>query len=113
MVRELADLSDELRERFREIAVPEPLGVATGLQRLHDERRLEVPSTVICCENTVAEVREFIEAGHPYIAELARLRTCELVDLPTGHWPQFTKPAELAQAILAAVSGAAPRSSWQ
>ncbi len=24
-------------------------------------------------------------------------------DLPTGHWPQFTKPAELARAILAAV----------
>jgi pimeloyl-ACP methyl ester carboxylesterase len=27
----------------------------------------------------------------------------EYVDLPTGHWPQFTKPAKLAQAILAAV----------
>ncbi|MFP5312484.1 MAG: alpha/beta hydrolase, partial [Actinomycetes bacterium] len=25
------------------------------------------------------------------------------IDLPTGHWPQFTKPAQLAQAILAAV----------
>ncbi|MFY9637101.1 MAG: alpha/beta hydrolase, partial [Cellulosimicrobium cellulans] len=27
----------------------------------------------------------------------------DLVDLPTGHWPQFTKPAELSQAILRAV----------
>jgi pimeloyl-ACP methyl ester carboxylesterase len=27
----------------------------------------------------------------------------ELVVLPTGHWPQVTKPAELAQLILAAV----------
>jgi pimeloyl-ACP methyl ester carboxylesterase len=25
------------------------------------------------------------------------------VDLPTGHWPQLTKPAELAEAIVAAV----------
>ena len=31
------------------------------------------------------------------------MRDVEYVDLPTGHWPQFTKPAELAQAILAAV----------
>jgi hypothetical protein len=27
----------------------------------------------------------------------------DYVDLPTGHWPQFTKPAELGAAILAAV----------
>jgi hypothetical protein len=25
------------------------------------------------------------------------------MDLPTGHWPQFTKPAQLAQTILVAV----------
>ena len=27
----------------------------------------------------------------------------DYVDLPTGHWPQFTRPAELGAAILAAV----------
>ncbi|HPM53214.1 MAG TPA: alpha/beta hydrolase, partial [Rhodoglobus sp.] len=31
------------------------------------------------------------------------VRDYELVDLPTGHWPQFTKPAELAVAIRTAV----------
>jgi pimeloyl-ACP methyl ester carboxylesterase len=31
--------------------------------------------------------------GHPYVAELAAMRDIEYVDLPTGHWPQFTKPA--------------------
>jgi len=46
---------------------------------------------------------EWIESGHPYVAELARIRDVEYVDLPTGHWPQFTKPAELGAAILAAV----------
>jgi len=25
------------------------------------------------------------------------------VDLPTGHWPQFTKPDELGRAILASL----------
>jgi pimeloyl-ACP methyl ester carboxylesterase len=44
-----------------------------------------------------------IAEGHPYVAELGRIRDVEYVDLPTGHWPQFTKPAELGAAILAAV----------
>ena len=38
-----------------------------------------------------------------YVAELAAMRDAEYIDLPTGHWPQFTKPRELEQAILAAV----------
>ena len=42
-------------------------------------------------------------AGHPYVSELARVKDVEFVDLPTGHWPQFTRPRELATAILAAV----------
>jgi pimeloyl-ACP methyl ester carboxylesterase len=31
------------------------------------------------------------------------MRDVEFIDLSTGHWPQFTKPAELAQAILSAI----------
>ena len=56
--------------------------------------RLRLPSSLL---------QEWIDAGHPYVAELARIRDVEFVDLPTGHWPQFTKPAELAAAILSAV----------
>jgi len=48
--------------------------------------------------------RDFIAKDADYTRELARLHDYEIVDLPTGHWPQFTKPAELAQAILAAVA---------
>ena len=33
----------------------------------------------------------------------ARMRAYEIVDLPTGHWPQFTKPAELASLLLRAI----------
>lgn len=27
------------------------------------------------------------------------MRNVEYVDLPTGHWPQFTKPKEVVQAL--------------
>ena len=100
----LTDLDDALRERFRAIAIPEPLGVTSDPQKLSDDpRRFDVPATVICCEMPAEMFRGWIAEGHPYVAELGSARDYELVDLPTGHWPQFTRPAELAQVILAAV----------
>jgi hypothetical protein len=47
-------------------------------------------------------LKKWIAEGHPYVAELARIKDVALVDLPTGHWPQLTKSRELATAILAA-----------
>ena len=70
---------------------------------LSDERRYDVPVTVIACEFTTDLLREWMAAGSPFVAELARITDVELVDLPTGHWPQFTRPRDLAAAILAAV----------
>ncbi len=104
---DLVDLDDRIRASFRERAVPQPKGVAFGRQRLHDDRRYEVPVTVIACEFPSAVLREWMAAGHPFVAELALMREVEYVDLPTGHWPQFTRPRELAQAILASVDGRA------
>ncbi|KUM32825.1 alpha/beta fold hydrolase [Arthrobacter sp. EPSL27] len=100
---DLTDLDEELRAAFRARAVPQPKGVAQDKQRLHDERRYDVPATVIACEFPSAMLKEMIDAGHPYVAELGRIRDVDYVDLPTGHWPQFTRPAELGAAILAAV----------
>ncbi len=100
---DLVDLDDGLRERFRAIAIPEPAGVARDVQVLSDPRRYDVPVTVIACEFTADQLREWMTAGIPYVAELSRMTDVELVDLPTGHWPQFTRPNELAAAILAAV----------
>jgi hypothetical protein len=41
--------------------------------------------------------------GKPWVTELAAIKDVELVDLPTGHWPQFTRPRALAATILEAV----------
>jgi pimeloyl-ACP methyl ester carboxylesterase len=100
---DLVDLDDGLRDAFRARAIPQPKGVAYDQQHLGDERRYDVPATVIACEFPSSMLQEWIDAGHPFVAELARMRDVEYVDLPTGHWPQFTKPAELGRAILAAV----------
>lgn len=101
---DLTDLTDELRERFRAVAVPQPVAVATDRQVLRDPRRYEVPVTVITCEFPSAMLRDFMDQGHPYTAELAKIRDATIVDLPTGHWPQLTRPAELGAAIVEALT---------
>jgi pimeloyl-ACP methyl ester carboxylesterase len=96
-----ADLDDDLRAAVH--LVPSPSTAVTDPVRLHDERRYDVPATMITCEFPEATLREWMAAGEPGLAELSRLRDVEYVDLRCGHWPQFSRPAELAAAILAAL----------
>ncbi len=103
---DLVDLGADLRAAFRARAIPTPLRVASDPQRLTDERRYDVPVTVIACEFPSSMLREWIAQRHPYVAELARIREVDYIDLPTGHWPQFTRPADLGRAILASVGPA-------
>jgi pimeloyl-ACP methyl ester carboxylesterase len=103
---DLVDLDDELRAAFRERAIPSPVHVTRDPQRLSDDRRYDVPITVIACEFPSAMLREWIAEGHPYVQELAKIRDVGYIDLPTGHWPQFTRPQELGRAILASAGPA-------
>lgn len=99
----LVDLDEAMLAEFRSVAVPEPARVASDPIALHDERRYEVPVAVIACEFPTSALAEWIAADAPFTRELARVRRRELIDLPTGHWPQFTKPVQLGQAISAAL----------
>ncbi|SFR84203.1 Alpha/beta hydrolase family protein [Agromyces sp. CF514] len=100
---DLVDLDDGLRAAFRARAVPQPAGVALDPIVLRDERRYDVPITVIACEFPSSALHEWLAADAPFTRELAAVHDIDYVDLPTGHWPQFTKPVQLGQAIAAAV----------
>jgi pimeloyl-ACP methyl ester carboxylesterase len=76
--------------------------VAKGVVRLGDERRYDVPVVLVCPEFTPAQAREWIEGGD--VPELARAKYLDLVDLDSGHWPMFSKPAELARVLAAAAT---------
>lgn len=107
---DLVGLDEGLRVAFRERAVPAPAGVTRDPQRLSDERRYDIPVTVIACAYPSAMLREWITADHPYARELGRIRSVDYVDLPTGHWPQFTRPEDLGRVIAtAAGQGSAAR----
>ena len=77
--------------------------MACDPQVLTNERRHDIPATVIACEFSGEQLRGWMADRNPALAALAALHDLEFIDLPTGHWPQFTKPAPLGQAILTAV----------
>jgi hypothetical protein len=79
--------------RFRSLAVSEPGTVLRQAVELSNAERLDVPTTLVCCSMPSAQVMELARSGHPMFAEVANLRHLDTVDLPTGHWPMWSRPA--------------------
>lgn len=98
-------LSEEQLATFRERAVPQPASSMRESVSLHDERRLDVPGTIVCTAFPAAEYRSHAEQGMPFLAGVLQHRRLALVDLPTGHWPMWSRPAELADIIAQAAAG--------
>ena len=99
-------LTDEQLAEFRRRAVPQPAGTVRDAARLSDGGRLDVPATIICTAFPAAEYRSYAEQGVPFLAGVLEHRALTMVDLPTGHWPMWSKPRELAELIGQAASGA-------
>jgi pimeloyl-ACP methyl ester carboxylesterase len=98
-----ADLDEQQRQAIAAAAIAVPEGVAKGIVHLSDERRFDIPVTLICPEFSPAQAKEWIEGGE--LPELAKARRIDYVDIESGHWPMFTRPAELA-GLLAKVADA-------
>ena len=89
-------------ETFRNRAVPHPAAVAREPVRLTDPARRQVPTTLVCCSFPPDTVAELAAAGHPMFAEVAEITDLAYVDLPTSHWPMWSRPEDLAAVLLAA-----------
>ncbi|MER7672568.1 alpha/beta hydrolase family protein [Kitasatospora sp. NPDC096128] len=58
-----------------------------------------LPQALVSCSFPLDRVREMIAAGHPWFVGMDG-PNWELRELPTGHWPMFSRPADTA-ALLA------------
>jgi pimeloyl-ACP methyl ester carboxylesterase len=96
-----ADLDEAERRRIAAAAIGVPEGVAKGIVHLRDARRFDVPVTLICPEFSPAQAKEWVDGGE--VPELSKAQHIEYVDIDSGHWPMFTRPAELAE-ILAGIA---------
>ncbi len=100
----LEGLSGHDLERFRARAVPEPGPVLRQPVELTNSARLLVPTTLVCCSIPSAQMMELANAGHPMFAEVAKLEHLDLIDLPTGHWPMWSRPDDLARILATAAT---------
>ena len=105
----LDGLSDGQKERFRERAVPEPGAIMRETAELTNDARCDIPSTLICTGFTSEQYQTYAREhpGWAFLAGIAELRNVTWIDLPTSHWPMWSKPVELAR-IIGEVANAHP-----
>ena len=95
----LDGLSEAQKETFRQKAVPEPAGVLREEAELTNDARLDVPTTVIATAYTSDDYKKYAKEGYGWLAGLNEVRNIDWVDLPTSHWPMWSRPQELAKVI--------------
>ncbi len=95
----LAGLASTDLDHFRSRAVPHPAGPAREPLRLKDPARLAVPVTLVASSFRPDDIRHLAAAGHPFFAELPHV-SYTIIDLPTGHWPMWSRADDLAHALI-------------
>ncbi len=95
----LDGLSEEQLATFRARAVPEPGAVfREGVELTNDARR-DIPTTMICTGFSSEKYKEAVKDGYAWLSGVPELRDITWVDLPTSHWPMWSRPVELAAII--------------
>jgi len=105
----LDGLSEEQLATFRRRAIPEPGAALREAARLTNDARLDVPSTVVCTGYTSEQYKDAVKQGQAWLGGLTDLRNVTYVDLPTSHWPMWSRPRELAGIIDDVAKAHAPK----
>jgi len=97
----LDGLSEAQKETFRRRSVPVPGGVLRESIDLTNDARRDIPSTFICTGYTAEQYQGYAK-DHPewaFLAGIPELRDVTWIDLPTSHWPMWSRPKDLARII--------------
>src|SRR5215208_2617668 len=86
------------RRLMRSRAVAQPFGTYTQPLRLQKRTDGALTKSLITNSFPLAQVREMIASGHPWFRELGGTEW-RLLELPTGHWPMFSRPEDLAEVL--------------
>ncbi len=106
----LDGLSEEQLETFRQRAVPVPGGVLREQVELTNDARRDLPTTIICTGFPSEDIKTYAkEQDWAWLGGVRELRNVTWVDLPTSHWPMWSRPAELAEIIGQIARGGRPR----
>ena len=95
---ELRGLGEAERDLMRARVVDQPYGTVKQPVRLSNPARAALPKTAIWCSMTAAEVQELVDSYPELCSELAT-PGWQILELPTGHWPMFSRPRDLAEML--------------
>ena len=95
----LEGLDEDHLGLLRSRAVAQPFGTYTQPLRLANPAREALPKLGIVCSFSLTQVQEMIAGGHPLFRELSG-PNWRFVELPTGHWPMFSRAEDLAGLLL-------------
>lgn len=97
----LDGLSEAQRAEFRARAVPVPGALLREGYEFTNDARQDIPSTIIATGYSAADYQKYAQE-HPewsFLAGIPELHDITWIDLPTSHWPMWSRPAELAQIL--------------
>lgn len=101
---DIADIDEPTRQVWAARALSVPARVPTDPIHFHDLRRRSRPVTILSGANDEAALRAMLEQWPAWGGEFNAMEDMRVVHLGTGHWPQFTQPVALGQAIVDAIS---------
>ena len=94
-------ISPEQIAEFARRGVAEPAGVMRGGHVFTNDARRDIPSTIIATGYSAADYQKYAKENPDwaFLGGIADLHDITWVDLPTSHWPMWSKPTELAAII--------------
>ena len=95
----LDGLTDDQLATFYRRAVPEPGAALREAVELTNDARRSVPTTIICTGYSSDEYKAAVAEGDEWLAGIPELTNLTWVDLPTSHWPMWSRPTDLARII--------------
>lgn len=98
------DLDDATRARTASHALSVPAKVPADPISLRDDRRYGIPVTLLMGGLDQVALESILEQWGSYAEEFRAIEHVEVVRIGSGHWPQFSTPARLAELIAASAS---------
>lgn len=95
----LKDLTPDDKKHIEKLATPQPFNASRQKLDLKSKNHRQLSKVVILNTFTSAQAKEMIASGNPLFQEMQDPKLT-FVEVPTGHYPMFSRPAELAEIIL-------------
>ena len=95
----LDGISEQQLATFRERAIPQPGAAMRETHEFTNDARLDVPTTILCTSFTSDQIKAAAEEGQAWLGGVRELRNVTWVDMPTSHWPMWSRTEDLAKLL--------------